>query len=642
MESQRTTGSGSLPARRRLAALRGWPRPLRRALEPETFTLDPQALKLGKAQRNRLVHALQIPLIRSVGFVILCGLAVLHDLRFGLAVPSAALGQLCLLNLGYAALSGAVLWFGYGRSGRLDLSLLFLHLDLVVWMATLHHVEQQQLLVALLLLIRVSDQVGFGVRRALYFAHVVVVAYLAYALWLRVVLPVEARLDERWTIAATMYLVGIYIALTGRVTERLRTRTRAAVHAARDLVEALAANTRTLEAQAVELEAARLEGERANAAKSRFLAMMSHEIRTPMNGVLGTAELLSHSALDAGQRRLVETAQRSGAAMLALIDDLLDLSRIDAGKLTLHVSSFEPGLLIEDVVQLLAPSARAKGLDIARRLDPRLPGRVRGDALRLRQVLINLLANAIKFTERGHVELRVDVIERTTDAVGLQFEVRDTGPGIDAEHHAAMFEAFTQADASTTRRHGGSGLGLAIVKQLAQLMGGEVGVTSRSGAGATFWLRLRLAIATEGGATGRSTETAPTTPEPVHARVLLAEDNTVNQLVLQRMLELLGCRVDVVGDGRAACAAAATQHYDVILMDLHMPSMDGLQATGWIRATPDGASRRTPIVALSAAALPEDRARCADAGMADFISKPVSLARLRHCLVTQIAEAAPR
>ena len=619
-----------------------WLRPLRAALEPESFTLDPQALAAGKAQRERLVHAVQIPLIRSAGFVILCGIAALHDLRFELAVPSADLLALWLLNLGYAALSAAVLWFGWGRSGRLDLSLLFLHLDLVVWMATLHHVESGQLLVAALLLIRVSDQVGFGVRRAIYFAHVVALAYLAYAVVLHVAMHDEARLSERWIVAATLYLVGLYIALTGRVSERLRARTRSAVHAARDLVEVLAANTRMLEEQAVELEAARDECERANTAKSRFLAMMSHEIRTPMNGVLGTAELLAHSSLDDAQRRLVETARRSGATMLALIDDLLDLSRIEAGKLTLHESRFELDLLIEDVLQLVAPGAHAKGLGCHGRLAPDLPARVVGDALRLRQVLTNLLANAIKFTDAGRVELAAKVLERSADAVRLRFEVSDTGPGVEVEHQATVFEAFTQADASTTRRHGGSGLGLAIVKQLVQLLGGEVGVLSRSGAGATFWFELPFALEQPGAIdAGREDAAAPPEP-PLDARILLVEDNPVNQLVVLAMLELLGCRVDLADDGLAACEAAAAQRYDLVLMDLHMPRMDGLTATACIRADAAGASRATPIVALSAAALPEDRARCAAAGMVDFIAKPVDLARLRQCIAAQLATAPMR
>ncbi|MEO6408612.1 MAG: ATP-binding protein [Burkholderiaceae bacterium] len=620
---------------------KGWLRPLRAALEPETFTLDAQALAIGKAQRERMVHAVQMPLIRAAGFLILCGIAFLNDLRFGLAVPSAELLRLWLLNLGYAALSTAVLWIGYGRSGRLDLSLLFLHLDLVVWMATLHHVESGQLLVAVLLLIRVSDQVGFGVRRAVYFAHVVALAYLVYAGVLYIAVPDEARLSERWIVAATLYLVGLYIAFTGSVSERLRARTRSAVHAARDLVEALAANTRTLEAQAVELEAARLEGERANAAKSRFLAMMSHEIRTPMNGVLGTAELLAHSGLDDAQRRLVETAQRSGATMLALIDDLLDLSRIEAGKLTLLESRFELDLLIDDVMLLVAPAAQAKGLACHPRLAPDLPAYVVGDALRLRQVLSNLLANAIKFTDAGQVDLGVAVLERSGDAVRLRFEVIDTGPGVPAEHQATMFEAFTQADASTTRRHGGSGLGLAIVKQLVHLLGGEVGVHSRSGAGATFWFELRFALAPAAPVDAAATQAAALPEPPLDARVLLVDDHPVNQLVVRAMLELLGCRVDLADDGLAACEAAATQRYDVVLMDLHMPRMDGLTATACIRADATGASRAMPIVALSAAALPEDRARCAAAGMADFIAKPVTLARLRECLAAQL-EAARR
>ena len=636
MEGLHTTGHEVAPAR----SLRVWQRPIRFTLEPETFTLDPQALRRGKAERARFVHAVQITLIRVAGFVILCGIAALHDLLSAQPFPGADLLRLWLLNLGYAGLSAAVLWFGYGRSGRIDLSLVFLHLDLAIWLATLRHVEDGQLLVALLLLIRVSDQVGFGVRRALYFTHVVVLVYIAYSAWLVLAVPEAAWLAERAVIAATLYLVGLYIAFTGRVTERLRERTRSAVHAARDLVEALAANTRTLEAQAVELEAARLEGERANAAKSKFLTMMSHEIRTPMNGVLGTAELLGHTSLDPAQRRLVETAQRSGGAMLALIDDLLDLARIEAGKSVLHEARFELRLLIDDVVSLLAPTAQAKSLALVCTLAPDLPQHARGDALRLRQVLINLLANAIKFTDHGRVELHADVLARQADTVRLRFEVRDTGPGIASGHHDAVFDAFMQADASTTRRHGGSGLGLAIVKQLVQLMGGKVGVASKPGEGAVFWFTLTLA-APSGPGQDKPSVALGETLAPLHARVLLAEDNPVNQLVLQRMLELLGCSVEVVEDGLAACEAVAGECFDLVLMDLHMPRLDGFEATRRIRASADAASRDVPIVALSAAALPEDREQCALAGMNDFISKPVNLARLRSCIAAQL-DAAPR
>ena len=639
MDGLHTTEREAAPAR----SLRVWQRPIRFTLEPETFTLDPQALRRGKAERERFVHAVQIPLLRVAGFVILCGIAALHDLFSALPFPGADLLRLWLLNLGYAGLSTALLWFRHGRSGRIDLSLVFLHLDLAVWLATLRHIEDGQLLVALLLLIRVSDQVGFGVRRALYFAHVVVLVYIAYSAWLVFAVPEAAWPAERAVIAATLYLVGLYIAFTGRVTERLRARTRSRVHAARDLVEALAANTRALEAQAVELEAARLEGERANAAKSKFLAMMSHEIRTPMNGVLGTAELLSHTPLDPAQRRLVETAQRSGGAMLALIDDLLDLSRIEAGKTVLHEARFELRQLIDDVVSLLAPTAQAKSLALVCTLAPDLPQHARGDALRLRQVLINLLANAIKFTDHGRVELHADVLARRADTVRLRFEVCDTGPGIASGQHDAVFDAFMQADVSTTRRHGGSGLGLAIVKQLVQLMGGEVGVASRPGDGAVFWFTLTLAAPS-----GPDPAEAPDAPDapgqppaPLHAKVLLAEDNPINQLVLQRMLEVLGCSVEVVEDGLAACEAAAAARYDLVLMDLHMPRLDGFEATRRIRASADAASRDVPIVALSAAALPEDREQCALAGMNDFISKPVNLARLRSCIAAQL-NAAPR
>jgi CheY-like chemotaxis protein len=345
-----------------------------------------------------------------------------------------------------------------------------------------------------------------------------------------------------------------------------------------------------------------------------------------MNGVLGTTELLLETRLDAVQRHLAETASQSATALLALIDDVLDLSRIEASKLTLQTTSFDLRALVHEAVDLMATTARGKPVALSCTISWRLPARVEGDPMRLRQVLVNLLHNAVKFTERGRIVLDVTVLGEADGAVQLRFEVRDTGIGIAEDQFDSVFDAFTQVDASSTRRHGGSGLGLAIVKELAELMGGRVGVDSRLDHGSTFWLELTLQ---------RAGEPAPaTTPaatgEPVSsAHILLAEDDAVNQMVLAAMLEQLGCRVDVVDDGEAACGAAARTHYDMVFMDCHMPVMDGFDAARCIReeeARTDGT--HTPIVALTALALAGDRERCLDAGMDDYMTKPVRAAEL--------------
>jgi len=390
-------------------------------------------------------------------------------------------------------------------------------------------------------------------------------------------------------------------------------------------VDTLEQKTEALQAQAQELERARAQAEQASVAKSQFLATISHEIRTPMNGVLGATELLAGTPLDDGQRRLVETASQSAAALLVLIDDVLDLSRIEASKLTLQETTFDLRALVHDAVDLMATTVRDKPVTLSCMIARRLPARVVGDPIRLRQVLVNLLHNAVKFTDRGHIVLEVRLLQAFDDAVRLRFAVRDTGIGIAEDQFESVFDAFTQVDSSSTRRHGGSGLGLAIVKQLADLMGGRVGVDSQVDQGSTFWLELAMKV-------GADTAPAPAMPPeagPVPpARILLAEDDPVNQMVVSAMLEKLGCTVDIVEDGEAACLAVAEGRYDLVFMDCHMPVMDGFEATRRIRDRAGGGSPRTPIVALTADALAGDRERCLDSGMDDYMTKPVSTAQL--------------
>lgn len=386
-----------------------------------------------------------------------------------------------------------------------------------------------------------------------------------------------------------------------------------------------------LDAMLKTIQRARQAADAANESKSRFLATMSHEIRTPMSGAIGMINLLKTTDLDDDQKVFVKGLSTSASRLHMLINDILDFSKIEAGKLTLEERCFSIEDSLQEVSVVLSPLAKQKHIYFDYEIDPAVPGNLLGDSYRLSQILLNLAGNAIKFTEQGGVTIKASI---NNHSQSLRIEIIDTGIGIDEEHLSHIFDSFTQADSSTTRRFGGSGLGTTIARELVRMMDGEIGASSQLSKGSTFWFKIPLKLTSPNAMLADQTLNAAHSflSQSQHIRnILLAEDSDINALFISTTLRDAGHNVEIVENGQLALERLRKKHYDIVFMDMHMPVMDGIAATRTWRAEEDS-TNSTPIIALTANISEDDRLACLQAGMNEFLSKPVSPERIYNIL----------